>query len=120
MNCYTIQLAKHRLLTHSNIELIDITVKSGLALFAPTWEMVRGVKSGTLSEEDYIEQYTEMMRLSWSNAPEQWLALFEKPAIALGCYCPAESFCHRHLLVYFLSQIAAHRELAFINHGELR
>jgi len=38
--------------------IVDITVKSGVKAFAPTWDMVMGYKRGTLS----IEEYTKVSR----------------------------------------------------------
>ena len=35
---------------------LDITVKTGIKAFAPTWEMVMKSKQGKLSEEEYTEQ----------------------------------------------------------------
>ncbi len=85
----------------------DITVKSGVEAFAPTWGMVRGFKNGSISEEDYTEKYLEMMRKSKEERPEIWRELLEKDRVVLVCYCKAGEFCHRLLLADILVEEGA-------------
>lgn len=109
MKIYTFQLGKWRKVKAlGGVRIIDTTVRSGYKPLAPTWEMVQGVKAGLLSEESYTQQYYEILEYSRKTYPRFWAALFEQPAIALGCYCKAGDFCHRHLLKdYLLQQISA-------------
>jgi len=90
--------------------VIDVTVKSGLKAFAPSWDMVMSYKNGTLSEKGYTERYYEMMRASWKNQRAAWQKLLDLgksgKTIVLVCYCPRGDFCHRHLLASMLKACA--------------
>jgi len=101
MGFYTIQIGKYRVAKSLNIVMVDTTVKSGTALFSPSWDMVLGHKDGTLSDERYTEMYLTRMRNSIRTRPKEWAAFLERyrgADFALGCYCPYPGFCHRHLL----------------------
>jgi hypothetical protein len=78
---------------------IDTTVKSAHGLwraFAPTWDMVLGVKRGTLSEAEYTVQYEAIL----SRVPAAvWDALAAEPEQLLLCFCRDGWFCHTHLLI---------------------
>ena len=82
---------------------IDVTVKSSKKLgryFAPTWAMVMGYKSGTLSDTLYTTQYREKLgKLYWPPILEE-LEKFDH--ITFLCYCKDGSFCHTHLLIDYL------------------
>tara|TARA_Y100000310_G_scaffold316583_1_gene368493 strand:- start:29 stop:466 length:438 start_codon:yes stop_codon:yes gene_type:complete len=99
MYIYTAQLSKAKQLNISNV--IDITVKSGHKIFAPTWDMVNGVKNKTLSSDEYTKMYYDMMRLSYKENITEWELILNKDdkiPIILGCYCKYNTFCHRLLL----------------------
>lgn len=98
MDVHTVQISQARNAYVRDIHVLDITVKSGLQCFAPTWDMVRGIKSGELSEQEYTSQYVRLMETSQAHHPDQWRGLFLHDRLALACYCKAEWFCHRHLL----------------------
>lgn len=88
---------------------LDITVKSGLKLFAPTWEMVRAFKNGTLSEEEYTEQYKALMRQSYKEHKGTWGRVLidnRNSTLVLCCYCKKGDFCHRHILADILETLA--------------
>lgn len=102
---YTIQMGKWRVAKTLSIELIDITVKSGNPIFAPSWDMVKAYKDGQMSEETYTTLYNEMMRKSYRYNRGEWVALLNKPKLALACYCKAGDFCHRHLLADMLRRL---------------
>ena len=119
MVIYTLQLAKWRVARDQGIELIDITVKSGEVAFAPTWEMVLGIKQGTLSEAEYRKQYIALMRESYHAHTASWEALMGKEAFALGCYCREGHFCHRHILKEMLLWLAHQRHLPCSDGGEI-
>lgn len=104
---YTVQMsAVNRMSEH--IEAIDITIKSSVApwnTFAPTWVMVEGFKDGNITEEEYSKRYLSVMRNRYKENKEIFKTLVEKAImtdIALACYCPPETFCHRMLLVDIL------------------
>jgi uncharacterized protein YeaO (DUF488 family) len=94
---WTIQMARWRLAKERNIFLLDITVKSGVAEFAPSWECLRAYKQGTMPEDQYTAEYLERMSNSKERNPKHWARLSAYPRIALACYCPADAYCHRHL-----------------------
>lgn len=105
MIVYTYQIAKWRQLKGRGVPLIDTTVKSGDPRLAPTWEMVMRHKRGQWSDQEYTDAYYCMLDYWWFQDPEFWEDLMARPVVALGCYCPAHSFCHRYLLVEFLKRI---------------
>lgn len=117
-------MSKWRKAKALDIELVDITVKSGSAVFAPTWDLVRLVKQqgGDLAEAEalYTEQYLKLMRTSWSKNRVHWEELLGKSKIALACYCGADDFCHRKLLVEYLSKAAEVLNIRLIHRGELK
>lgn len=80
---------------------IDVTVKSAgnAKPLAPTWGMVMGYKRGTLSEEEYTQQYMNILRRSQKSYPGKWeRTLRNHEKLAFLCYCPVGDFCHRILL----------------------
>lgn len=119
MECYTIQMAKHRSVDKTKFNFIDTTVKSGYKWLAPKWEMVMGHKNGSVSNEDYTTQYLEMMSQSQIVDADKWKELFnqDKP-IVFACYCPCFNFCHRYLLIQLLAQYASERNHTFNYLGE--
>ncbi len=97
--------------------VIDITVKSGIKAFAPSWEIVMGYKDGRISEKQYRLDYIRLMNISFGKSPETWRSLLrraehDRKTIVLCCYCPKDTFCHRHLLKYLLKKVAE-RDLQF-------
>lgn len=119
MDVSTIQLAQWRKAKDLNIELIDTTVKSGIQAFAPTWEMVMGHKAKTISDEDYTQQYRDLMLRSYMTNQTVWMGLLEKEKIAIACYCNPDKFCHRHLLVKYLEGVCNARNIPFRYLGEI-
>ena len=93
---HTIQLAKWRLAQRDNVELIDITAKSGIAEFAPDFNNVMSYKRGEMTIPDYSAAYLDKMRNSLREHPQVWKQLTEKTNVAFACYCRAHEFCHRH------------------------
>lgn len=96
---------------------LDITVKGNNVdgkLYAPTWDIVMGVKNGTITEEEYTRRYYDMLSNKHNNdveAAKQTINLVKmvmgsenmpERDITLVCFCPANAFCHRHLLVKWL------------------
>jgi hypothetical protein len=90
---------------------VDITVKGKDPLFsglAPTWDMVRGFKNGTLTPAAYTGMYFDLInqRLKSGNKSLTNLhkSYLENGSVTLVCFCPADSFCHRYLLAHKLCQ----------------
>lgn len=117
---YTIQLGKWRLAKKREIEMIDITAKSGEQAFAPDFATVMRYKQGLVSETEYTELYTIRMRASLRTYPEVWASLLTKGAIAFACYCPADCYCHRLLFVTMYQKYAHSKGFTVVYRGELR
>ena len=86
---------------------IDVTVKSakGLArMCAPTWDMVRGIKAGTMSQTQYAYEYKKILDKNKIDIVSYLMA----EACTTGgllrflCYCPDGAFCHTYLLMSWL------------------
>jgi uncharacterized protein (DUF488 family) len=102
--------------------VLDTTVKSGSGLgliFAPTWEIVMGVKQGRITQQQYTDAYLEMLRERYRASQETFLAILAQDQVVVTCYCRAGAFCHRHIVVDVLEKIAAKHELAFARGGEV-
>ena len=106
VHVYTGQLGRYR-----GTDGLDITLKSSRGLgraFAPiAWEMVLGVKRGTVSESQYRDWYLAVLRTSYRTHPSAWQQLLALPKVVLLCYCRAGTFCHRHLLAEVLGKLGA-------------
>lgn len=92
---------------YSGDDRLDITVKSGDGVFAPTWDMVMGHKNHFISDDEYKKKHIELMRMSRKNNPLRWQEIMNKEKIVLTCYCSAGKFCHRILLAKMLEMIGA-------------
>jgi hypothetical protein len=81
---------------------VDVIVKSAKGFarsFAPTWNMVMGYKNGTLTDEQYTEQYMKILRVV---SVEAWRWLYRQAVngeVILLCFCRDGQFCHTHLLI---------------------
>ena len=107
MKLYTISMSQWRKAKSMDVELVDITVKSGIKAFAPESALVRLYKEGGISEEHYTQLYEKRIRNELVERPEVFQVLLDKDtSIALACYCKAGTFCHRHLFIDILSEIA--------------
>ena len=91
-------------------ESLDVTVKSGEEVFAPTWEMVMKTKQGKMSWEEYKAQYYEMMRKSYEDNFERWQEILAREELVLLCYCKSPGRCHRRLLAEMLEEAGANYE----------
>jgi uncharacterized protein YeaO (DUF488 family) len=79
-------------------ERLDITVKSGDKVFAPTWDIVIKFKRGEINWEEYTTQYISQMRKSYENNRRRWLEVLSMPRLVLVCYCTNPKLCHRTIL----------------------
>lgn len=119
MELYTVQLGQWRLCKTLSIPMIDTTVRSGDLTFAPTWEMVLASKGGTLSQEDYTEQYLARMRVSLKQNEARWLEVARLECCALACYYKAGAFCHRRILAQLFEKVCLHHDIPYVFKGEL-
>lgn len=119
MDVNTIQLGSWRKAKELNIQLIDITVKTGIPAFAPSWEIVLGHKSGRVSDDEYTKQYREMMLKSYMLNTIAWKELIKLEHVAIACYCSPDRFCHRHLFVKYLEGVCKTHNVPFRYLGEL-
>lgn len=86
---------------YKGADRLDITTRGNDPIgriFAPTWDMVMGVKKGTLSEAEYTAQYIHMMSMSVQTHHQIWLDVIHRPEVTFTCFCPAGAFCHRYTL----------------------
>lgn len=119
MNVSTIQLARWRILKGSKFTIHDSTVKTGTSLFAPTWDMVAGIKSGTLSHESYVNQYRALIKARFSSNKEWFSELLTEENIAIACTCASGEFCHRYLVIDALRALCKSKGIPFEYVGEL-
>lgn len=91
-----------RTISRANMDKYDITVKTGDKTFSPSWKMLKAIKGGEMSKEEYKKQYVELMKKSLRENPEKWKELISREKVILVCYCPANVFCHRILLAKML------------------
>jgi len=92
---------------YDGVDRLDITVKTGLQMFAPTWDMVNKYKSGKISKEDYKKEYLEKMRKSYKTYRAEWDWLLKREHVVLVCFCKPKDFCHRVLLAEILVKLGA-------------
>lgn len=117
---YTVALSQWRKAMKMGVELIDITVKSGDRLYAPYENVLWAYKRSEVSEEEYTTIYLDKMEKVLIESPEAIETLLEREdTVALACYCKAGSFCHRHILLEFLKDVAEDNGIDFEYLGEI-
>ena len=87
---------------YSGPDRVDITVKGQNAdwkEFAPTWNMVMGVKNHTMSELEYCELYN---RILLKVSTHTWDKLLQMKEATFVCFCQQQAFCHRNILVNYM------------------
>lgn len=119
MELYTIQLAKWRIAKKMGIPIVDTTVKSGESCFAPSWDIVQGVKKGLITPEEYTVAYHAITRDQYRRDPHRYLELINLDKVAVMCYCPSGKFCHRHLMVGIFEKLCARYDVSFVYRGEI-
>lgn len=103
---------------------LDITVwKANTAgqLLKPSWDIVNGHKYEGLSDEAYTKAYFEMVNKRYLNniGNQQILRnLLNQDELTLCCFCNASKFCHRHLAMYIMIEIAERRNIPYVFMGE--
>lgn len=75
-----------------------------IRVLQPTWDVVRGVKSGIVSPEQYTTAYRALLARRMP-ALRTWLAMLD-PAqdITILCFCHEGTFCHRQLIAQILAR----------------
>lgn len=101
---WTIQMAQHRIAKAMNIAFFDITVKSGIQAFSPTWDMLRAYRAGTMTEQEYSRQYILKVERTFDENADLWSNFLKEKNIAIACYCTPGVFCHRLLFTDILSR----------------
>jgi len=87
---------------------LDITVETGIKIFAPEWSWVRGIHQHTMSEQDYIDRYLTKIKASWQDDRNTWDRLiWSKESVVLCCFCLPNIFCHRYVLTTVLQGMGA-------------
>jgi hypothetical protein len=124
LDVFTIQTARWRLARNRDITVLDTTVKTGTSIFAPTWNMVMGIKNGDLTWDEYTKHYWERMNASWKSKDRSiWIAtLKETEPLAIACFCRyegLETHCHRFLLKDLFEKLCAREGIPFLYYGEL-
>lgn len=119
MQLYTAKLTSSGDIEKLGLKLLDITVLSGVSIYAPKWDMLKKYKSGKMDPEEYTELYLSLMRDSYSKNKEKWLELFTNKNLVLGCYCNPGDFCHRNIMVHILHQIAKKENFNVTYRGDI-
>lgn len=71
-------------------------------LLAPTWDLVRAVKNGSITEDEYAVEYLKLIKKRGAS-PYRTLADLGDDAILL-CYEKPSDFCHRHIVAWWMEQ----------------
>lgn len=120
LTLYTIAIPQWRKAKEKNIELFDITVKSGYEPFAPYKDVLYAYKRGEVTDDQYTTIYLDKLRAHFRAHPEDFQNLLERDAqLAVACYCAAGKFCHRHLFIRFIKEIAEDNEYDLVYNGEI-
>lgn len=119
MELWTIQMGKWRKAKAQEIEIFDITLKSGNRFFAPSPDLFTRTRAGLVSPEQYVEQFHALMRERWRDYPQGWDSLFQHDRVALACYCPNGAVCHRYLIKDYALKVALRRGIDVTYLGEI-
>lgn len=91
---------------------IDITLKNNPnhVLAPDNWDMVLGVKFGKVSNEEYYNYYTNLIRSRWVTRKQEFIDLAKQGMqsdIKLKCFCPKNTpYCHADIAAKFLNNLA--------------
>lgn len=94
---------------YSGPDRLDVTVKGNDpigSLFAPTWDMVKGFKSGEIDEYGYEKRYRSLMNARY-NVSKDAFKFAVSSQRTLVCFCPPGAFCHRVILAEGLENLGA-------------
>lgn len=118
MELHTCNVYGKYIVERTDVPYLDVTVKSGDKVFAPTWDILMAYKD-TKDEEVYTKAYLELMRRSFKENRDRWLEVLNMEKVAIACYCHRGKFCHRYLLVDVFEKIANHLKIEFEYKGEI-
>lgn len=120
MELYTVALSQWRKAKERQIELIDITVKSGLLVFAPDPSVLWAYKRNEVSDDEYTDLYLKRLREQLWAHPEDFQKFLENEGpVAVACYCRAGKFCHRHIFAPFMQEVAEDNGYTLRLRGEI-
>lgn len=120
MELYTISMSQWRKAKAKDIEIFDITYKSGDKRLAPENSLLWPYKRGEVSDEEYTRVYLNKLRDVAREDPGAFKQILDSGTpLALACFCPAGKFCHRHLLKDFILHIAKCNNLSVDYKGEI-
>lgn len=112
------------------LEIYDITFKSGEPKLAPTADILYEYKNAVRATPNgqptysimkrYITRYINKLNLEYHNDPEWFHNLCKNPTLVLACYCGADTFCHRRLLIRCIRKVCEKHNIPFIYKGEIR
>lgn len=109
---HTVYTAQYR---YSGPDRVDITVKGqdiNWKEFAPTWDMVMGIKKGTMSEQQYVNLYAPSLNntsIIGNVSVATWEKLLAMETATFVCFCKRDAFCHRNILVNYLKSVFGNR-----------
>lgn len=92
-----------------------------LPMFTPDWDrLVKPYKSNLISEEDYTRIYTEQL----NSVPKEHInkildEISKYDEVVLFCWEGSDKFCHRHILLNFLSEFN-NDDYIIVNNGEVK
>ena len=118
MKIYTAHIRDYKKAETLGITFVDITVKSGDKMFAPTWDFLMEYKNDH-DEEKYISKFIPLMRRSYSENKQHWLDFLSQEEVAIACYCGKGGFCHRYLLVDIFEKICIYEGIELVRGGDL-
>ena len=104
----------------SDPDMVDVTRKSGLPGFAPSWGLLTGYKAGRIDWPGYERRYTAEMRRSYQRDRGLWHEYASRERLVLCCYCYLPDHCHRRLLAGFLARVALSLGRSVSVRGEIR
>jgi hypothetical protein len=119
MDIYTSQLSNWRRVLAFGVEIVDITARTGLHVFAPEIQHVMAYKNGVMTQAEYTEYYINRMRQSFRQNQVAWQSLKTKSNVCFVCYCSPNGFCHRHIFVDLLSKYLTKEGVPHVLKGEL-
>lgn len=103
-------------------KVIDTTVKTGIRELAPNWDFLMEYKNSDKRPSDiikYIRRYYEKMQHTLTYFTDLLDKLINTDNLVLCCYCHADKFCHRQLLLMVLSEYAATKGVRINYAGEI-
>lgn len=92
--------------------VVDISVKNNPKhVLAPTWDMVLGFQRGTITWDQYVEKYMDLLRSRWANGRAEDIRELARESkyrtLVLLCFCADETRCHRSLAKAALELVLA-------------